>query len=86
MTWLVLLLLVIAVAAFAYKIYCQLTIELIEKKKRSAQFWLLLSVKCFLPVPGNCRNTSAMILATKANAALCIAYACIAILLLSDVV
>lgn len=79
-------LLLIAVIAFVYKIYCQVTVELIEKKKLSTRFWLVLSFMCFIPLTGTLRNTSATLLATRGNLALCIAYACIILVLLSDTV
>ena len=85
MTWLVALLLIIAFVALAYKIYYQVQVQIIEKKKLSPLFWITLSFMCFLPVFRSLKNTSATILATKANAGLCIFYSCVIAVFLFDV-
>jgi len=85
MTWLVFPLLIIAIVALGYKIYYQVQVQIIEKKKLSPLFWITLSFMCFLPVFRSLKNTSATILATKANAGLCIFYSCVIAVFLFDV-
>jgi len=86
MTWLVFPLLIIAIIALGYKICYQVQVQIIEKKKLSPLFWITLSFMCFLPVLQKLKNTSAAILAARANAGLCIFYSCLIPILLFDIV
>ena len=81
MCWLICLLITIAAIALCYKIYCHVQIEMIEKKRLALQFWLTICFACMIPVLQRLKNTSAIILATRANAALCIFYSCILVML-----
>lgn len=81
MYWLICLLIICAVVALLFKIYCHVQIEIIEKKRLTIQFWLTISFMCMIPLLQRLKNTSAVILATRANAALCIFYSCILVAL-----
>jgi hypothetical protein len=82
MTLLIILFIIIAVAAFCYNIFLQISIQRIEKHLSAPLFWTTLIFMSIVPVFWKLRNTSATVLASRANVCLCIFYMSIAIIIL----
>jgi hypothetical protein len=76
------LLVTIAAIAFGYRIFVQIRIQQIEKHLPAPIFWMTLIFMGFVPVFWKLKNTSATILATRANICVCIFYSCAAIFFL----